>query len=168
MITFRVLLQTHTHQSKFIKNFTSIDTFNDWKVKRLESSCKYIKYSIKHKGEAMYGTDITEYGKDRDGDSKDAKAGIEAKKKKWANATSNIVQTLSRNNNIALRDNDLISLSMTPPKQRRLMKWINSDIPITPKEISIIKSLFLYKRLSLSQYNLIKDIETCVSRRVRM
>lgn len=84
-----------------------------------------------------------------------------------ANKNDNLVQQNSRNNNIALLNNKLISLSMTPAKQKSLMKFMETE-PVTNQEKKIIKGLLSFKTLSVNQYELIQNIKLKVSRRVKL
>ena len=164
MITLKILLQTNTNKSEFVKEYKSIDSFNEWKQTRLKTNCKYIKYSVKEQGEIMYSKPFTEYGTNRNTTKFSTnKAGYFK-----PNTSDSYAQKQSRNNHLALSGNDLVNLSMTPQKHKKLMKWINSNVPITPYEIKTIKSMFKYDKLTLGQYNFIKQIQDTVSRRVKV
>lgn len=164
MITLKILLQTNTNKSEFIKEYKSIDSFNEWKQTRLESNCKYIKYSVKEQGEIMYSKSFTEYGTNRNTTVTNNKG----KRIVKATTIDNYAQKQSRNNHLALSGNDLVNLSMTPQKHKKLMKWINSGVPITDTEVSKIKSIMCSIKLTLPQYNFIKQIQDTVSRRVKV
>jgi len=153
MIDVKLTIQTETKQNKLNKQFESIDKFNEYKKQRLETGCKFIKYSIKLKGSLMYSESVFEYGNNRNLERLTTK--LEQRQK-------------NSNNNIALSGNKLINLNMTPARQKKLVKWFNSGVPITPREINIIKGMFSYDKISIRQYNLIEDIKNTVNRRVKV
>jgi hypothetical protein len=157
MIKVKITLQTETKQKRLNIDFESIDEFNKYKKQRLETGCKFIKYSIKQEGRLMYSESVFEYGISRD----------KAKQRSLSH-NDNIVQRNSRNNNIALAGNKLINLNMTPARQRKLVKWFESEAPITTREINIIKSMFSCSKISTRQYNLIENIKLDVSRRKKV
>jgi len=166
MTTFKILLQTNNNKSEFVSEYKSIDAFNKWKSTRLLTNCKYIKYSMKEKGEFMYSKPVTEYGTNRNKTiNLETKKTINSIRK---NIINNQIQKKSRNNHIALVGNDLINLSMTPQKQSKLMKWIDSGVPITSNEVRKIKSIMCSKKLTLGQYAFIKQIKDTVSKRVKV
>ena len=156
MIDVKLTIQTETKQNRLNKQFESIDKFNEYKKLRLETGCKFIKYSIKLKGSLMYSESVFEYGNNRKSEQRQK------------NSNDNIAQRKSRNNNIALSGNKLINLNMTPARQKKLVKWFNSGVPITPREINIIKGMLSYDKISIKQYYLIEDIKSSVSRRVKV
>ncbi len=163
MIDVKITVQTEINQNRLNKQFESIDKFNEYKKQRLETGCKFIKYSIKLKGSLMYSESVFEYGINRKSERLTTKA-----EQRQKNTNDNITQRESRNNNIALSGNKLISLNMTPARQKKLVKWFNSGVPITPREINIIKSMFSYDKISIRQYYLIEDIKSTVNRRVKI
>lgn len=163
MIEVKLTVQTETKQNRLNKQFESIDKFNEYKKQRLDTGCKFIKYSIKLKGSLTYSESVFEYGNNRISDRRTSK-----EEQRQKNTNDNITQRNSRNNNIALSGNKLINLNMTPARQKKLVKWFNSGVPITPREVNIIKSMFSYDKISIRQYYLIEDIKNAVSRRVKI
>ena len=163
MIDVKLTIQTEAKQNRLNKQFESIDKFNEYKKLRLETGCKFIKYSIKLKGSLMYSESVFEYGNNRKSERLTTKS-----EQRQKNSNDNITQRKSRNNNIALSGNKLINLNMTPSRQKKLVKWFNSGVPITPREINIIKGMFSYDKISIRQYDLIEDIKNTVNRRVKV
>lgn len=154
----KILILTGTSKKQFIKNFKSLDDFYNYKDSRLDNNVNYIKYSLLLDGETKYTLPKKEYSKNR----------IKEKTKftisnKYNNNKS---QKNSRNNQLALVGNDLINLNMTPIRQRNLVKFMEQK-PVTDREKNIIKSMFANDKLSISQYNLIREIQETANRRVR-
>ena len=154
----KILILTGTSKKQFIKNFKSLDDFYNYKDSRLDNNVNYIKYSLLLDGETKYTFPKKEYSKNR----------IKEKTKftisnKYNNNKS---QKNSRNNQLALVGNDLINLNMTPIRQRNLVKFMEQK-PVTDREKNIIKSMFANDKLSISQYNLIREIQETANRRVR-
>lgn len=161
MVTVKMLVQTASRQKKFNKEFSSINAFNEYKSHRLECNWKFVKYSIREENQVMYSLPVFEYGANKLIESKpisDTKM----------SASDNQQQRSSRNSQLALIGNELINLNMTPAKQRSLVKWIESGVPITSKEVKTIKSLFNWSKITIGQYNLIEDIKSRVNRRVKL
>lgn len=161
MVTVKMLVQTASRQKKFNKEFKSIESFNDYKSTKLECNWKFVKYSIKEKGQLMYSLPVFEYGSNNLVEYK-------AKSSTQKRAGANQLQRASRKNDVALSGNKLINLNMTPSKQRSLVKWIESGVPITNNEIKTIKSLFSWDKITIGQYKLIEDIKSKVIRRVKI
>jgi hypothetical protein len=156
----KILLITKTKKFDFIKEFKSIDDFNDYKDIKMSNTAKYIKYSLLLGGATQYTLPKTEYSKNR-------LSSNVSKFKEREQKVDNTVQKNSRNSQLALSGNNLINLSMTPAKSNKLIRFMNEK-PLTQKEKKIIKSLLTVDKLSINQYDLIKDIENTVSRRKRV
>ena len=65
-------------------------------------------------------------------------------------------------------DSDLKGVTRKLTKYNQKSKFPNSGVPITPREINIIKGMFSYDKISIRQYKLIEDIKSTVSRRVKL
>ncbi len=154
----KILILTGTSKKQFIKNFKSLDDFYNYKDSRLDNNVNYIKYSLLLDGETKYTLPKKEYSKNRIKEK--TKFTISNKYDK------NKSQKNSRNNQLALVGNDLINLNMTPIRQRNLVKFMEQK-PVTDREKNIIKSMFANDKLSISQYNLIREIQETANRRVR-
>tara|TARA_R110000765_G_scaffold9561_2_gene29783 strand:+ start:252 stop:740 length:489 start_codon:yes stop_codon:yes gene_type:complete len=161
MVTVKMLVQTASHQKKFNKEFKSINAFNEYKSNRLECNWKFVKYSIREESQVMYSLPVFEYGANK---LIESKLNLDTK----MYTSDNQQQQSSRNSQLALIGNKLINLNMTPAKQRSLVKWIESGVPITSKEVKTIKSLFNWSKITVGQYNLIEDIKLDVSRRKKV
>lgn len=141
---------------EYIKEFDNIESFNNYKEALLDSNCIYFKYQLLLGGANLYTESKTEYGNGN------------RKRVSKSKGVDNAVQKNSRNNQLALSGNKLINLNMTPAKQRSLMKFINSSLPITQSEIRFIKSMFTFDKISIAQYNSIENLKLKVNRRVRI
>jgi len=151
----RIKLTTTRGRVEFLKEFKDIDSFNNYKEGQLNTHTLHIKYSLLFENEKMYTPAKTEYNPDRS---------LRKVKINKVNDMTNLIQSKSRNNNIALLGNKLISLSITPSIIRKFNKFMDNK-PVTNTEKKTIKSLMLFEKLSISQYQLLKDIEERVNRR---
>ena len=142
------------------KEFISEDKFNEWVDNKINTTVLRMSYSILREGSLTYDGYKNVYSKSNTRKS--------IKSNNYESTNKNIVQKNSRLNQLALKGNNLINLNFTPAKQKRLVSWIESGVPITKKEIKMIKSMFAYSKLSISQYNLIQDIEDRVNRRIKL
>ena len=143
-------------RSEYVKEFDNIESFNNYKEALLDGNCTYFKYQLLLDGANLYTESKTEYGNSN------------RNKVSKSKSVDNTAQKNSRNNQLALSGNKMINLNMTPARQRSLMKWILSGVPITKTEISFIKSMFCFDKISVSQYSAIETIKSKVSRRVRV
>ena len=153
----KILFFTGTKKFDFIKEFNSIDDFNNYKDAKLDGNVTYIKYSLLLDGAIQYTMPKTEYSKNR----------VVSNNKVKPKNTDNTSQKNSRNNQLALVGNDLINLNMTTAKSDRLIRFMNEK-PLTQREKNIIKGILSVDKLSIKQYDLIKDIENTVSGRKRV
>ena len=112
--------------------------------------------SLKFKEDLIYSESKIEYSKNKDSI---------LKKDKYNKSQQNKIQRNSRQNNIALVGNDLVNLSTSNLK---INSFLNSNLPITNEEIRILKSMTSYKTLTVTQYNLVKDIKEKVKRRKKV
>ena len=155
MIKAKITIMTSKSKKEFTKDFNNIDSFNNYKEICLSTNTSYFKYQLMYEGTNIYTKQKTEYGNIKD-------------YIKQERPVDNTAQKNSRNNQLALKGNKLINLNMTPSRQKSLMKWVNSGIPITQGEIRVIKSMFSFDKISIAQYNSIEDLKLKVSRRVRI
>ena len=158
----KMKLFTDTTKKDFVKEFKDLQYFNDFKSSRLDNNVRSITYSILHDNANVYTKPVTEYGVKRSYSSKNITRDSKSKNR------DNTIQKTSRNNHLALVGNDLINLNMTPSKQKKLVKWMDSGVPITSGEKKLVKGLFLFDKLSVSQYQLLDEIQRKVSRRVKL
>jgi len=154
------LVNKHNRKFNTVKEFISEDKFNEWVDNKINTTVLRMSYSILREGSLTYDGYKNVYSKLNTIKS--------IKSNKYESVNENVVQKNSRLNQLALKGNNLINLNFTPSKQKRLVKWISSGVPITKKEIKMIKSMFAYSKLSVSQYNLIQDIEDRVNRRTKL
>ena len=161
MVHAKILLQTSDKHTNWVKRFNTQQDFNAFKALKLES-CDFIKYSIKDDNSTTYSKIKTEYGKSRKFSTR-----TDGDRYKNIISNENKVQKGSRNNQLALKGDKIISLSMTPARVRSLSKLIDTA-PLTTKEVSILKSMFTVSKLSMAQYKLIEDIKHRASRRVKL
>ena len=155
MIKAKITMMTTKSRKEFTKEFNSIDSFENYKENKLSGNTSYFKYQLMHEGTNIYTKSKTEYGNNKD-------------YIKQERPVDNTVQKNSRNNQLAIKGNKIINLNMTPSRQRSLMKWINSGVPVTSNEIKFIKSMFAFDKISISQYEAINNLKEKVSRRVRI
>ena len=151
----KILLFNPNSKKDFFKDFKNLEEFNKYKEEKLLNNI-YIKYQIKFKEDLIYYESKIEYSKNKDSI---------LKKDKYNKSQQNKIQRNSRQNNIALVGNDLVNLSTSNLK---INSFLNSNLPITNEEIRILKSMTSYKTLTVTQYNLVKDIKEKVKRRKKV
>ena len=151
----KILLFNPNSKKDFFKDFKNLEEFNKYKEEKLLNNI-YIKYQIKFKEDLIYSESKIEYSKNKDNI---------LKKDKYNKSQQNKIQRNSRQNNIALVGNDLVNLSTSNLK---INSFLNSNLPITNEEIRILKSMTSYKTLTVTQYNLVKDIKEKVKRRKKV
>jgi len=151
----KILLFNPNSKKDFFKDFKNLEEFNKYKEEKLLNNI-YIKYQIKFKEDLIYSESKIEYSKNKDSI---------LKKDKYNKSQQNKIQRNSRQNNIALVGNDLVNLSTSNLK---INSFLNSNLPITNEEIRILKSMTSYKTLTVTQYNLVKDIKEKVKRRKKV
>jgi hypothetical protein len=151
----RITLTTTKGRKDFLKEFKDLDAFNNYKENQLGTNTLHIKYSLLFENQKIYTPIKTEYGINRD---------ISSKKRKKTDKFENLVQQRSRQNQLALLGNKLINLTITPSIIRKFNKFMDNK-PVTNEEKKIIKSLMIFDKLSVNQYNLLKDIEERVNKR---
>ena len=152
----KILLMTNNSRKEFIKEFRDLEHFNNYKQSRLEGEVRFIKYSLLHDNSKMYEHSVTEYSVNR---------GSVLDRVKKDTRTENLIQRTSRQNQLALLGNKLINLNITPSIIKRLKKFMDNK-PVTLKECKIIKSMLIQDKFTIAQYNLLKDIEERVDRRL--
>ena len=152
----KMVLTTNNSRKEFIKEFRDLEHFNNYKQSRLEDKVRSIKYSLLHDNSKMYTHSVTEYGVDR---------GLSSNNTKKDTRTENLIQRTSRQNQLALLGNNLVNLNITPSIIKRLKKFMDNK-PVTLKESKTIKSMLIQDKFTIAQYNLLKDIEERVNRRV--
>jgi hypothetical protein len=151
----RIALTTTKGRKDLLKEFKDLDEFNNYKGNQLNTNTLHIKYSLLFENQKIYTPTKTEYGINRD---------INCKKRKTTDKFENLAQQRSRQNQLALLGNKLINLNITPSIIRKFNKFMDNK-PVTDEEKKIIKSLMIFDKLSVSQYNLLKDIEERVNKR---
>jgi hypothetical protein len=155
MIKAKITMMTTKSRKEFIKEFNSIDSFEKYKENKLSGNTSYFKYQLMKEGTNVYTTAKVEYGNNNYYIKQDR-------------SIDNSMQKNSRNSQLAIKGNKIINLNMTPSRQRSLMKWINSGVPITSNEIKFIKSMFAFDKISIAQYEAINNLKEKVSRRVKI
>jgi hypothetical protein len=149
----RITLTTTKGRKDFLKEFKDLDSFNNYKQNQLNTNTLHIKYSLLFENKKIYTPTKIEYNSDRSKINKISKSYNE-----------NRLQQNSRNNQLALLGNKLINLNITPSIIRKFNKFMDNK-PVTNEEKKIIKSLMIFDKLSVSQYQLLKDIEQRVNKR---
>ena len=149
----KITLTTTKGRKDFLKEFKDLDSFNNYKENQLNTNTLHIKYSLLFENQKIYTPTKIEYNSDRSKRSKAPKL-----------RSDNKVQENSRNNNLALLGNKLINLNVTPSIIRKFNKFMDNK-PVTNNEKKIIKSLMIFDKLSISQYELLKDIEQRVNKK---
>jgi hypothetical protein len=149
----RITLTTTKGRKDFLKEFKDLDSFNNYKENHLNQNTLHIKYSLLFENQKIYTPTKTEYNSDRYKRNKVSKS-----------YNDNRLQENSRNNQLALLGNKLINLNITPSIIRKFNKFIDNK-PVTNNEKKIIKSLMIFDKLSVGQYQLLKDIEEKVNKR---
>lgn len=149
----RITLTTTKGRKDFLKEFKDLYSFNNYKQNQLNTNTLHIKYSLLFENKNIYTPTKIEYNSDRSKINKVSKS-----------YNDNMLQQNSRNNNIALLGNKLINLNITPSIIRKFNKFMDNK-PVTNNEKKIIKSLMIFDKLSVSQYQLLKDIEERVNKR---
>lgn len=153
-IKVKITLVTSSRRKEFFKEFKDIEFFNKYKNLQLNNNCNYLKYSfIKNN---KFTESKTEFGNLE-------KENIKEKNIEFKNTP----QKNSRENQLALIGNKLINLNITNAKQKSLVKFMEIN-PFTEKEKNIIKSMFLFSKLSVDQYLFIEDIKKKSKRRVKL
>ena len=147
----KIITISNSSKKEFIKEFLNKEQFENYKEICLNTNINYIKYSIFENG--YYKPYIKEFSKNRNID-KDVNKSF----------NKNTLQKNSRNNQLALLGNKLINLNITPSIIRKFNKFMN-DKPVSIEEKKIIKSLLINDKISVSQYELLKQIETRVNKR---
>jgi len=149
----KITLTTTKGRKDFLKEFKDLDSFNNYKENQLNTNTLHIKYSLLFENQNTYTPIKTEYSSDRSKRNKVSKS-----------HNDNILQENSRNNQLALLGNKLINLTITPSIIRKFNKFMDNK-PVTNNEKKIIKSLMIFDKLSVSQYQLLKDTEQKVNKR---
>jgi len=149
----KITLTTTKGRKDLLKEFKDIDSFNNYKENHLEKNTLHIKYSLLFENQKIYTPIKTEYNSNRFKVNKISKS-----------YNDNRLQENSRNNQLALLGNKLINLSITPSIIRKFNTFMDNK-PVTNNEKKIIKSLMIFDKLSISQYQLLKDIEQRVNKR---
>lgn len=149
----KITLITTKGRKDLLKEFKDLDSFNNYKENHLEKNTLYIKYSLLFENQKIYTPIKIEYNSNRFKRNKISKS-----------YNDNRLQENSRNNQLALLDNKLINLSITPSIIRKFNTFMDNK-PVTNNEKKIIKSLMIFDKLSISQYELLKDIEQRVNKR---
>ena len=150
----KILMMTSTGKKDFTKTFKDLDSFNKYKDEMLKCNCRYIKYSLSLNDDYNYTESKVEYGnqniKQRNSDDL---------------YYSDRIQKTSTNNHIAVHNGKLINLSV---KTLNIDGIINSNLPLTTKEIYLLKSLSIFKTLSVKQYLMLKEIKEKANRRIKI
>ena len=149
----RITLTTTKGRKDLLKEFKDIDSFNNYKENHLEKNTLHIKYSLLFENQKIYTPIKIEYNSNRSKRNKISKS-----------YNDNRLQENSRNNQLALLGNKLINLNITPSIIRKFNTFMDNK-PVTNNEKKIIKSLMIFDKLSISQYQLLKDIEQRVNKR---
>lgn len=149
----RITLTTTKGRVDLLKEFKDLDSFNNYKQNQLNTNTLHFKYSLLFENQKIYTPYKTEYSSDRS-----------KKSKVYKYYNDNRIQENSRNNQLALLGNKLINLTITPSIIRKFNKFMDNK-PVTNEEKKIIKSLIIYDKLSVNQYQLLKDIEQRVNKR---
>jgi len=149
----RITLTTTKGRKDLLKEFKDIDSFNNYKENHLEKNTLHIKYSLLFENQKIYTPIKIEYNSNRFKRNKISKS-----------YNDNRLQENSRNNQLALLGNKLINLNITPSIIRKFNTFMDNK-PVTNNEKKIIKSLMIFDKLSISQYQLLKDIEQRVNKR---
>jgi len=149
----KITLTTTKGRKDLLKEFKDLDSFNNYKQSQLNTNTLHIKYSLLFENQKIYTPIKIEYNSNR------------SKRNKISESyNDNRLQENSRNNQLALLGNKLINLSITPSIIRKFNTFIDNK-PVTNNEKKIIKSLMIFDKLSISQYELLKDIEQRVNKR---
>lgn len=149
----KITLTTTKGRKDLLKEFKDLGSFNNYKENQLNTNTLHIKYSLLFENQKIYTPIKTEYNSNR------------FKRNKISESyNDNILQENSRNNQLALLGNKLINLSITPSIIRKFNKFMDNK-PVTNNEKKIIKSLMIFDKLSVGQYQLLKDIEQKVNKR---
>ena len=150
----KILTMTSSGKKDFTKTFKDLDSFNKYKEELLKTNCRYIKYSLSLNDDYNYTESKVEYGS------------TDIKQKKFGNSYySDRVQKTSINNHIAVHNDKLINLSV---ERLNIDGIINSNLPLTTKEIYLLKSLSIFKILSVKQYVMLKEIKEKANRRIKI
>jgi len=149
----KITLTTTKGRKDLLKEFKDLDSFNNYKQSQLNTNTLHIKYSLLFENQKIYTPIKIEYNSNR------------SKRNKISESyNDNRLQENSRNNQLALLGNKLINLSITPSIIRKFNTFMDNK-PVTNNEKKIIKSLMIFDKLSISQYQLLKDIEQRVNKR---
>ena len=149
----KITLTTTKGRKDLLKEFKDLDSFNNYKQSQLNTNTLHIKYSLLFENQKIYTPIKIEYNSNR------------SKRNKISESyNDNRLQENSRNNQLALLGNKLINLSITPSIIRKFNTFMDNK-PVTNNEKKIIKSLMIFDKLSISQYELLKDIEQRVNKR---
>ena len=144
-LEFKIITLTDTSKDEFLKEFT-FEEFNKWKSKRLKTNCVYIKYKFKKPNDRMWSFWNTENSKK-----------THSNKSKDDTSSENKLQRESRNSNLLVKGNKVVSLSMTPARKNKIEKYLNTK-PLTSREISLLKSLYHSNTLSKKQLEMLNGI----------
>ena len=150
----KILMMTSTGKKDFNKTFKDLDSFNKYKDEMLKCNCRYIKYSLSLNDDYNYTESKVEYGNQN----------IKQRNSDDLYYTDRIQKT-STNNHIAVHNDKLINLSVKP---LNIDGIINSNLPLTTKEIYLLKSLSIFKTLSVKQYLILKEIKEKANRRIKI
>jgi len=149
----KITLTTTKGRKDLLKEFKDLDSFNNYKQSQLNTNTLHIKYSLLFENQKIYTPIKIEYNSNRSKRNKISKS-----------YNDNRLQENSRNNQLALLGNKLINLNITPSIIRKFNTFMDNK-PVTNNEKKIIKSLMIFDKLSISQYQLLKDIEQRVNKR---
>ena len=157
MTKYYVTMLTSSNRKEFQKEFSTKDSFLKWVESRLDTNVKRVDYySVSLANDNVWQRSsiesIMNFGFKK------------TLKDKKSNSLKNESQRNSRNPNLIVKGNKIVSLSMTKARVNKYDKWLQTA-PLTSKERSIVISLLIKKTLTEGQWELLNDIEARANRR---
>jgi len=162
-LLFRIKIFSQSHKREISKEFT-FDEFNSWKKDRLNTNVVYLKYKFKKISDNIWSVWNTEHSKFRNQPKQTCRFG-ESDRRVEITAENNS-QRLSRNSNLLVKGNKVVSLSMTPSRKNKIDTYLKSNKPITSRERRILKDFFHLNTMSKRQLITYNDIFAKIDRRI--
>lgn len=161
-LLFRIKIFSQSHKREISKEFT-FDEFNSWKKDRLNTNVVYLKYKFKKISDNMWSVWNTEHSKFRNQPKQTCR--FFASNRRVEITAENNLQRLSRNSNLFVKDDKVVSLSMTPSRKNKIDTYLKSNKPITLRERRILKDFFHLNTMSKRQLITYNDIFAKINRR---